>query len=192
MYRVLEIILASLLLILTLPIMVVVALLIFATMGRPILFKQSRIGLHAHLFYIYKFRTMRVTNKADIETVGDNSRVTRLGEWLRKLSIDEFPQLFNIIKGDISFVGPRPLLPDCLKIYTPEQARRHLVKPGLTGLAQINGRNSLPWRKKLKYDVWYVDNRSIWLDLRIIWLTIFVVLSGKDIEYQEHTTGFSK
>lgn len=161
-------------------------------MGRPIFFTQLRPGLHSKLFKIYKFRTMTVSNKSEIELLGNDSRLTQVGRWLRKFSLDELPQLINILKGDLCFVGPRPLLSYYLKMYTPEQAQRHLVKPGLTGWAQINGRNSIKWEDKLKLDVWYVNNRSLWLDLKIIFITLFVVLGAKDVEYKEHTVGSKK
>lgn len=181
---------ASLFLLLMLaPLMLIVALLILITMGRPIFFMQLRPGLNAKPFKIIKFRTMTLSNRPEIELVGDDSRLTALGRWLRKFSIDEWPQLINILKGDISFVGPRPLLMHHLKYYTPEQARRHLVKPGLTGWAQINGRNSIKFEDKLKLDVWYVDNKSWWLDLKIMFITMFVVIVAKDVEYQQHTVG---
>ncbi len=188
MRRIIELSLGLILLIALSPLMLLISLLILCTMGWPILFTQTRSGLHAKPFIIYKFRTMRISDAA-MEIVGDDSRLTPVGKWLRKFSLDELPQLFNIIRGDLSFVGPRPLLVYLLKYYTPEQARRHLVKPGLTGWAQINGRNSIKWEDKLKLDVWYVDNRSWWLDLKIIFITLYVVILAKDIDYQEHTLG---
>ena len=187
MRRILELCLASVLLLLLSPIILAIMLLIFITMGRPIFFTQMRPGLHSKPFTIYKFRTMTVSDKPEIELVGDESRLTSVGKWLRKYSLDELPQFVNIIKGDLSFVGPRPLLMHDLEHYTPEQARRHLVKPGMTGWAQINGRNSLKWEEKLKLDTWYVDNKSWWLDLKIILITLFVVVIAKDVDYQEHT-----
>ena len=188
MRRIIELSLGLILLIALSPLMLLISLLILCTMGWPILFTQTRSGLHAKPFIIYKFRTMRISDAA-MEIVGDDSRLTPVGKWLRKFSLDELPQLFNIIRGDLSFVGPRPLLVYLLKYYTPEQARRHLVKPGLTGWAQMNGRNSIKWEDKLKLDVWYVDNRSWWLDLKIIFITLYVVILAKDIDYQEHTLG---
>jgi lipopolysaccharide/colanic/teichoic acid biosynthesis glycosyltransferase len=158
-------------------------------MGRPIFFTQLRTGLNAKPFKIVKFRTMHVSDKPDIELLGDDSRLTPLGKWMRKFSIDEWPQLLNIIRGDLSFVGPRPLLMHHLKYYTPEEFRRHLVKPGMTGWAQINGRNSIKWEDKLRLDVWYVDNQSLWLDIKIFLKTVYVVLCAKDVEYQQHTVG---
>lgn len=189
MYRLIEFIVAFILLIVLTPIMLLVSFLILITMGWPVLFTQVRSGLNAKPFIIYKFRTMKVCTKADSDQVWDETRLTWLGKWLRKFSLDELPQLFNILKGDLSFVGPRPLLMHLVKFYTPEQAKRHLVKPGLTGWAQINGRNSIKWEDKLKLDVWYVQNRSWWLDLKIIFVTLFVVIRAKDVEYQEHTVG---
>lgn len=189
MYRFLEFFVALVLLVLLSPFILLISLLILITMGRPILFTQQRIGLNAKPFKIYKFRTMTLSDRPEHELVGDETRLTWLGRWLRKFSLDELPQLFNILEGELSFVGPRPLLMHHLKSYTLEQSRRHLVKPGLTGWAQINGRNSLKWEDKLKLDVWYVDNRTWWLDLKIIFITLFVVIIAKDVEYQQHTVG---
>ena len=192
MYRSLEFLCALLLIIVTAPVMLIVAGLIYVTMGSPILFRQQRPGLNAKPFIIYKFRTMSLSDRPAAELLGEVSRITPLGNWLRKLSLDELPQLFNILKGDLSFIGPRPLLMEHLALYSPEQARRHLVKPGVTGWAQVNGRNSISWEQKLKLDVWYVDNKSVWLNIKILFLTAVVVLGGKDIEYHEDATGFKK
>jgi sugar transferase EpsL len=186
LHRVIEFLVALALVVLLAPELLFIAALIFITMGWPIIFIQPRLGLNGKTFMIYKFRTMTVNESPDLAPI-DDSRLTWLGKWLRKFSLDELPQLFNIIKGDLSFVGPRPLLVDFLNFYTPEQARRQLVKPGMTGWAQINGRNSLSWEEKFKLDVWYVDNKSWWLDLKIILITLFVVIGAKDVEYSEHT-----
>ncbi len=161
--------------------MVIIAILIYFNMGRPVLFKQQRPGLHGEIFSIYKFRTM--TNNRDNEgnLLPNDQRITKLGRFLRKLSLDELPQLFNVLKGDISLVGPRPLLVEYLDHYTPEQARRHDVKPGITGWAQVNGRNAITWEEKFKYDVWYVDNQSILLDLKILFLTVVKVFKREGI-----------
>jgi sugar transferase EpsL len=175
-YRLVEFCVALILLVLLSPVILFTALLVLITMGRPVFFTQLRPGLNSKPFTIYKFRTM---------TWADKPEVTPVGRWVRKYSLDELPQLINILKGELSFVGPRPFLMQHLDSYTPEQARRHLVKPGMTGWAQINGRNALKWEEKLKLDVWYVDNRSLWLDLKIIFITLFVVISGKNVEYQE-------
>jgi sugar transferase EpsL len=187
MQRCLEFVAAIILLLMLAPLMLFFSLLILISMGRPIFFLQLRTGLNSKPFKIIKFRTMTLSNRPEIELEGDETRLTPLGRWLRKFSIDEWPQLINILKGDISFVGPRPLLVHHLKNYTPEQLRRHLVKPGLTGWAQINGRNSVKLEDKIKLDVWYVDNKSYWLDLKIMFITLFVVLGAKDVEYQEHS-----
>lgn len=192
MGRVLEFCTALLLIILLSPVAIIVSLLILITMGRPILFKQKRPGKYAKPFTIYKFRTM--TNKKlaldQIEDVASSeARLTTLGRWLRKFSLDEFPQFYNILRGDLSFVGPRPLLMGHLKLYTPDQMRRHNVKPGMTGWAQINGRNSVKWEDKLKLDLWYVDNRNWWLDLKIMFITLFVVIGARDVEYQSNPPG---
>lgn len=192
MQRVIEFCLALILIILLMPLMLLISLFILISMGRPIFFTQLRPGLHAKPFRIIKFRTMTQSDKPDNELTEDLSRLTAYGKWLRKFSLDELPQLFNILLGDLSFVGPRPLLMYNLKYYTQEQARRHLVKPGLTGWAQINGRNSIKWEEKLKLDIWYVDNKSLWLDLKIMFITLFVVLGAKGVEYEEHTLGYKE
>jgi len=151
-------------------------------MGRPVLFSQQRPGLNSKIFTVYKFRTMHKGSAAD------GLRITLLGKYLRKLSIDELPQLYNVIIGDLSFVGPRPLLIEYLPLYSPEQARRHLVKPGITGWAQVNGRNSITWDEKFKLDAWYVDHKSFLLDLKIIALTIIKVFTAQDISYKDQPT----
>ncbi len=148
-------------------------------MGRPILFIQQRPGLNSQPFRLYKFRTMQLGVASDLR------RLTRLGLILRKLSLDELPQLFNVIKGDLALVGPRPLLMEYLPLYTPEQARRHLVKPGITGWAQVNGRNAISWEEKFILDVWYVDHRSFLLDLKILLLTLFKVVRARDIRAKD-------
>lgn len=180
MWRWFEFIVALMLTILCSPIILVVSLLIWIDMGRPILFTQLRPGLFAKPFVIYKFRTMQPGNGTD------DARVTTLGKWLRKFSLDELPQLINILKGDITFIGPRPLLMEFLPLYSPEQSRRHNVKPGITGWAQVNGRNSLSMQDKFKLDVWYVDNKSLWLNLKILVLTPIKVLQAQDIAYTQH------
>lgn len=182
MPRWLELCLAILLLILISPLMLIVAVLIYLLLGRPLLFVQQRPGLFAKPFNLYKFRTMSVGE------AGDEQRLTRFGALLRKFSLDELPQLFNVILGHLSFVGPRPLLMEYLALYTPDQARRHLVKPGITGWAQVNGRNALEWEDKFKLDVWYVDNKSFSLDLKILCLTVIKVLSARDIGYNGQIT----
>lgn len=145
-------------------------------LGSPIVFRQKRPGLNGSIFTMAKFRTMTDERSANGELLPDSQRMTRFGQFLRSTSIDELPELWNVIKGEMSLVGPRPLLVEYLNFYTTEQARRHDVRPGITGWAQVNGRNSLSWEEKFKLDVWYVDNQSFWLDIKILWLTVKKVL----------------
>ena len=168
--------------------MVVTAILVRWKLGSPILFKQQRPGLHGKPFYLYKFRTMTDERDENGELLPDHLRLTPFGQFLRKYSLDELPQLFNVLKGDISLVGPRPLLMEYLELYTPEQARRHEVKPGITGWAQVNGRNAISWEEKFKLDVWYVDNRTFWLDIKILFLTVIKVLKKEGINQSEYVT----
>lgn len=172
---------AAILLVLFSPIIVIVAIAIFLNMGRPVIFRQSRPGKNGRVFTFYKFRSM--TNDCDAEgnLLPETIRITPFGKFLRKTSLDELPQLWNVLKGDMSFVGPRPLLVEHLEYYTPEQFRRHEVKPGITGWAQVNGRHNLSWLEKCALDVWYVDHRSLWLDLKILGLTVQKVLKQEDI-----------
>lgn len=167
---------AAIALLIFFPIMLVVALLINLRMGKPIIFSQPRPGKDRQIFNFYKFRTM--TNDCDVNgnLLPFAQRLTPLGQLLRKTSLDELPQLWNVLKGDMSFVGPRPLLVQYLERYSPEQARRHEVIPGITGWAQVNGRNSLNWQEKFQLDIWYIDNWSLWLDLKIIFLTVLKVV----------------
>lgn len=168
-------------LILTLPVMIVVALLIRIGLGRPVLFRQERPGKGGVVFTLYKFRSMSEKRDASGELLPDEERQTALGARLRALSLDELPQLWNVLRGELSLVGPRPLLVEYLPLYTSEQARRHEVKPGITGWAQVRGRNALTWEDKLALDVWYVDHRSFWLDLKILWWTLGEVLQRRGI-----------
>lgn len=170
------------------PALLGVALLIRLNMGSPVLFRQHRPGLHGQVFPMFKFRTMNsaVNEKGDL--LPDAERLTRLGLFLRQYSLDELPELFNVLRGEMSLVGPRPLLVDYLPLYSPEQARRHEVKPGLTGWAQINGRNALSWEDKFKFDVWYVEHQSVWLDFKIIFLTLVKVLKKEGISQEGHVT----
>ena len=154
----------------------------------PLFFCQTRIGLHGRPFTLYKFKTMRDPKPGEDPLATDAVRLTRPGKFLRDTSLDELPTLWNVIKGDMALVGPRPLLPEYLSLYTPEQMRRHEVKPGITGWAQVNGRNAISWEEKFRLDVWYVDNRSFWLDLKILWLTVWQVLSRKGISADGHAT----
>ncbi|MBE9191246.1 sugar transferase [Gloeocapsopsis crepidinum LEGE 06123] len=170
------------------PIMVGVAIAIATQIGRPIFFTQQRPGKDGKIFNFYKFRSM--TNDCDAQgnLLPDEQRLTPVGQFIRRTSLDELPQLWNVIKGDMSIVGPRPLLIKYLDRYTPEQARRHEAKPGITGLAQINGRNALSWEERFKLDVWYVDSWSLWLDLKILWLTVWKVLQREGISQQGYAT----
>lgn len=168
------------------PLLVLVALLILIIDGGPIFFIQERPGLRGKIFKIIKFKTMRQLK--DGQKLADNQRVTALGNLIRKSSIDELPQLINILKGELSLVGPRPLLVEYLPLYTKHQMKRHDVKPGITGWAQINGRNAISWEKKFEYDLWYVENWSFYLDLKIIFLTAMKILKTKDINASSSIT----
>ncbi|MDP4032398.1 MAG: sugar transferase [Pseudorhodobacter sp.] len=168
-------------LILLLPVLIIVTLMVHRQMGAPVLFRQTRPGLHGKPFEIVKFRTMRDEIDVAGNPLPDAERLTRLGRFLRSASLDELPQLWNVLKGDMSLVGPRPLLLDYLPLYSPTQARRHDVRPGVTGWAQVNGRNALSWDEKLALDLWYVDHQSLWLDARIIALTLKKVCKREGI-----------
>ena len=170
------------------PVMALVALAVLIRHGRPVLFVQERPGLDGVPFRLYKFRTMRNAVDAKGRTLPDEQRLTRLGRLLRATSLDELPELVNVVRGEMSIVGPRPLLPDYLTHYTPGQARRHEVRPGITGLAQVNGRNASTWEERLTNDVWYVDNWSLGLDLRIMMRTVPRVLAGAGIRQAGHAT----
>jgi len=163
------------------PVMALTALAVLVTMGPPVLFRQPRPGRHGRLFTLVKFRTMTDRRDSSGRLLPDAERLTRLGRFLRRTSLDELPELFCVLAGPMSLVGPRPLLCQYLERYTAEQARRQEVKPGLTGWAQVNGRNALTWEEKLALDVWYVDNWSLALDLRILWLTVGKVLRGEGV-----------
>ena len=163
------------------PILIVISLMICREMGSPVLFRQTRPGLHGKPFQMIKFRTMRNALDDKGRPLPDAERLTTLGRLLRSSSLDELPELWNVLKGDMSIVGPRPLLMEYLPLYSPEQARRHEVRPGVTGWAQVNGRNAISWDEKFALDVWYVDNWGLWLDLKIIWLTIRKVIKREGI-----------
>lgn len=154
------------------PIFLVLSLAIYNQMGRPVLFRQTRPGLHGKGFEMVKFRTMREAVDLQGNALPDSERLTKFGRFLRSSSLDELPELWNVLKGEMSLVGPRPLLMEYLPLYSTEQARRHEVRPGVTGWAQVNGRNAISWEQKFALDVWYVNNQSLWLDMKIIWLTI--------------------
>ncbi|MBD6618274.1 sugar transferase [Komarekiella sp. 'clone 1'] len=181
---VLDRVLAAIALIVLSPLLLSVAIAIYFRMGQPILFTQARPGQNARIFNFYKFRTMTNERNAEGHLLSDEQRLTAFGQFLRQTSLDELPQLWNVVKGDMSFVGPRPLLVRYLDRYTPEQARRHKVKPGITGLAQVKGRNGISWEKKFQLDILYIDNWSLWLDLKILFLTIFKVLQQEGIDQE--------
>lgn len=168
--------------------MAAVAVAIRLTMGSPVLFRQERPGRDEVPFTMLKFRTMRDPRAGEDALATDGERVTRLGRWLRRTSVDELPELWNVLRGDLSLVGPRPLLMAYLPRYTPAQRRRHEVKPGLTGVAQVEGRNDLSWEETFELDVWYVDNRSLALDLKLLARTVQVVLSGAGVSPEGQTT----
>ena len=170
------------------PAMIALALAIRLQTGRPALFRQVRIGFNEALFTFIKFRTMTDDRDRFGNLLPDNLRLTRLGRFLRATSLDEFPQLLNVVKGDMSLVGPRPLLPEYLPRYTTFHRQRHKVRPGITGWAQVNGRNALTWEQKFELDVWYVENWSIWLDLKILFLTLLKVSRREGISQQGHAT----
>ncbi|OCR09400.1 undecaprenyl phosphate N,N'-diacetylbacillosamine 1-phosphate transferase [Helicobacter pullorum] len=185
---ILDFILAFLLIIIFSPIILIVALLIKLKLGSPILFTQERPGLNGKIFRIYKFRTMSDERDSKGDLLSDELRLKGFGKLIRKSSLDELPQLFNVLKGEMSFVGPRPLLVEYLKLYNQEQAKRHNVKPGITGWAQVNGRNAISWEEKFKLDVYYVEHISFMLDCKILYMTFFKVLKHKDINSNTNIT----
>ncbi len=170
------------------PLLLTVSLAIWLTEGRPIFFTQQRPGYQGRLFTLYKFRTMRQEVDSDGKLLPDAQRLTKLGRWLRATSVDELPECFNVLRGEMSLVGPRPLLVQYLERYTPEQMRRHEMLPGITGWAQINGRNALTWEDKFRLDVWYVDNWSLWLDIKILALTLWKVIRREGINQPNQAT----
>jgi sugar transferase EpsL len=175
-------------LMLLLPLVILIAVLVRLKLGSPIFFKQSRPGLNEQIFNMYKFRTM--TNECDKNGAlkPDSLRLTKFGQFLRSTSLDELPSFWCVLKGDMSLVGPRPLLIEYLPLYSKKQSRRHEVKPGITGWAQVNGRNAISWDEKFDLDVWYVDNQSIWLDIKILWLTVKKVIMRDGISQNNHVT----
>ena len=173
---------------LTLPIYLLTMLLVLTQLNFPILFRQPRTGLNGKIFNIYKFRTMTDDCDKDGILLHDALRLTKFGKFLRSTSLDELPSLWNVLKSDMSLVGPRPLLLEYLPLYSTQQARRHEVKPGITGWAQVNGRNAITWGEKFDLDVWYVDNQSIWLDIKILWLTVKKVIMRDGINQVGQST----
>jgi lipopolysaccharide/colanic/teichoic acid biosynthesis glycosyltransferase len=188
MKRIFDLVLATLALaMLSIPFLLLV-LAIRRKLGTPVFFRQRRPGLHGEAFEMVKFRTMTDARGPDGQLLPDAERMTPFGRFLRSSSLDELPELWNVIKGDMSLVGPRPLLMEYLPLYSAEQARRHEVRPGVTGWAQVNGRNALSWEDKFRLDVWYVDNRSLWLDIEILWLTVRKVLVREGINADGEAT----
>jgi sugar transferase EpsL len=170
------------------PLLLVLGLIVRVKFGSPVFFRQERPGLRGRAFILYKFRTMNDKRDGHGQLLPEGERLTSFGRFLRSASLDELPELWNVLKGDMSLVGPRPLLMQYLERYTLEQARRHEVKPGITGWAQVNGRNAITWEEKFKLDVWYVDNKSFWLDNKIIFMTIWKIFKREGINQEGHAT----
>ena len=188
MKRLFDILISAITLLLFSPLMFIVSRKIAKKLGSPVLFKQDRPGLNGHVFKMIKFRSMRDAADDNGNTLPDSERLTPFGEKLRSSSLDELPGLWNVLKGDMSLVGPRPLLVEYLPLYTSEQAKRHNVKPGITGWAQVNGRNAISWEEKFKLDVWYVENRTLWLDIKILSLTVNKVFIKDGISAEGEVT----
>ena len=186
--RVFDILVSVVLLVLLSPILLIISLLLLVIQGLPLFFCQGRPGLGGRIFKICKFRTMKNLADNSGKALSDEERITDFGRFLRRSSLDELPELFNVIKGEMSLVGPRPLLVQYLERYSPEQARRHEVLPGITGWAQIHGRNAITWEKKFRLDLWYVDHWSFWLDIRILFSTLWKVISGEGISQPGRAT----
>ncbi|MGG0458523.1 sugar transferase [Bacillus mycoides] len=188
MKRLFDLFVSLSLLVFLLPLIIIVAVLVRIKLGSPIIFKQQRPGLHGVPFFLYKFRTMTDEKDSEGNVLPDDVRFTRFGGVLRKYSLDELPQFFNVIKGDLSLVGPRPLLMEYLELYTEEQAKRHNVRPGITGWAQVNGRNAISWEEKFDFDVWYAKKRTFWFDMKILLLTAKKVFKSEGINQVGHVT----
>ena len=180
--------LALILLILLSPVFLLVSILIWVSMGRPVLFRQQRPGIYGQAFMLLKFRTMTFEQNSSGESCSDSARMTLLGKYLRRFSLDELPQIINVLRGEMSFIGPRPLLMEYLPLYSPEQARRHDVLPGITGWAQVNGRNASSWKQRFEHDLWYVDQVSLALDIKIVGLTIGRIFSGRGVNVDNGVT----
>jgi sugar transferase EpsL len=183
-----DVVVASIALIVSSPLLVVIGLLILVTMGPPILFRQRRLGLDGQEFTLLKFRTMKGSPPGPDKPLDDELRITRVGHVLRKLSLDELPELVNVLRGELSIVGPRPLLPEYRDLYSPEQLRRHELPPGIAGPVLAKGRNALSWEEKFAWDVWYVDNWSLWLDAKLLVQSVAGVVSGRGVSAEDHAT----
>lgn len=188
MKRFFDIIFSASILLLITPLIILLAFLIHIKLGSPLFFRQSRPGLHGRPFEMIKFRTMTDARDEEGNLLSDAERLTQFGRFLRAASLDELPELWNVLRGDMSLVGPRPLLMEYLPLYTPEQARRHEVRPGITGWSQVNGRNAISWEEKFQMDIWYVDYQSFWLDMKILFLTMWKVLLQEGINAQHNAT----
>jgi lipopolysaccharide/colanic/teichoic acid biosynthesis glycosyltransferase len=186
--RMFDLIAAGIALVLLSPVLACLGWFIRRRLGSPVLFRQERPGLNGRPFMMVKFRTMTDARDERGDLLPDGERLTPFGRWLRSTSLDELPELWNVLRGEMSIVGPRPLLMDYLPLYTPEQARRHQMRPGITGWAQVNGRNAISWEEKFMLDIWYVDNRSLWLDIKILWLTVKKVLVRDGISAEGDST----
>lgn len=188
MKRLFDFVVAVCLIMVLLPIIIAVMIAVRVKLGSPLFFKQMRPGLQGKPFYVFKFRTMTNERDQNQQLCSDEIRLTTFGKILRRYSLDELPQLFNVLKGEMSFVGPRPLLMEYMSLYNEEQLRRHEVRPGITGWAQINGRNAISWEEKFQLDIWYVDNRTFFLEIKIIFITIMRVFRPKDINQPNKAT----
>jgi sugar transferase EpsL len=186
--RCVDVAVACVLLVATAPLLAIIAVAVLVDLGRPILFRQARPGLHGIPFTILKFRTMRDERDGKGQPLDNELRLTRFGKFLRSTSLDELPELWNVLRGDMSLVGPRPLLMEYLPLYSARQSRRHEVRPGMTGWAQVNGRNVVPWEERFEMDVWYVDHRTFWLDFRILAATIGKIVSREGISVPGRAT----
>lgn len=188
MKRFMDVIISGVLMGALLPLMLMIGLVVWLNMGCPVLFSQLRPGLHGNPFEMFKFRTMHLKNDGGGQVLPDADRLTTLGRFLRSTSLDELPELWNVFRGEMSLVGPRPLLMEYLPLYSAEQARRHDVRPGITGWAQVNGRNAIGWEEKFAFDLWYVDNQSFVLDMKILWLTLVAVFRRDGVSAAGHDT----
>ncbi len=188
MKRVFDLLISMSVLVVIFPLLLLIAFLVRMNLGSPVLFRQKRPGMHGEPFVMIKFRTMKDLFDKNGEPLPDEKRMTPLGNFLRKSSLDELPELWNVCKCEMSLVGPRPLLMEYLPLYSDEQLRRHDVRPGITGWAQVNGRNAIDWEQRFTLDIWYVDHRDTLLDLKILWLTLLRVVSRRGISAQDHVT----
>lgn len=188
MMRLFDVLMVIIVLPFLLMIMLFLILVVRLNIGSPVFFMQNRAGKDGEIFKMYKFRTMTDSKDESGALLSDEKRLTVFGKWLRSTSLDELPELWNVLRGEMSLVGPRPLLVEYLPLYSPEQARRHKVRPGITGWAQVNGRNTISWEDKFRLDVWYVENQSLWLDIKILWLTVKKVLLRDGISAEGDAT----